>query len=74
MLEQDLSERPRQLDTPDDPVCWPFGKEERGFLLSSFTTNQLVAKRKWLEFRNGRGDLTWLIEEIDRVLTARGGE
>lgn len=68
----DLSERPAQLDAPDDQVCWPFGKE-RGFLLTSYTSEQLLAKRQWLESKNSMGDLTWLVEAIDEVLTTRGG-
>ena len=73
-MVDNLSERPPLLDSPDPEPVWPYGKEERGFLLSSFTTNQLLGKRKWLEARNSRGDLDWLIEEIDRILTQRGGE
>lgn len=69
----DLSERPAQLDAPDDPPTWPFGDEERGRLLSSFTSAQLLAKRGWLERHNKTGDVTWLIEEIDSVLSERGG-
>lgn len=70
----DLTERPEQLDAPDEPPTWPFGDdEERGRLLSSFTSAQLLAKRHWLERHNKTGDLTWLIEELDGVLSERGG-
>lgn len=70
----ELSQKPRELNSPDEEPTWPFGKEDRGKLLSSFSTDQLMKKRQWLESKNSRGDLTRFIDQIDSVLAGRGGE
>lgn len=70
---QPLSEKPPELRSPDPEPVWPFGKEDRGKLLSSFTSEQLVKKRQWLESKNASGDLTRYMDDIDNVLSSRGG-
>lgn len=70
---KDLSHKPPELNSPDPEPTWPYGKDDRGKLLSSFSSEQLLAKRKWLEAKNTRGDLTQLMDSIDTVLSNRGG-
>jgi hypothetical protein len=73
IASQPLSEKPIALKEPDEPRVWPYGKDDKGRLLASFSSEQLVAKRKWLEAKNTRGDLTGLMDQIDQVLSERDG-
>lgn len=81
-----LSERPRSLTPPSDPLAgedaegpvWPLGdKTVRGRLLSSFSSAWLLHQRNDLVVRCAKrpdGWLELLIEQIDAELTSRGGE
>jgi hypothetical protein len=60
---------------PDEPRVWPFGgKDMRGRLLTSFPSEVLVILRREVVSKNRRGDLDYLLANIDSVLSERGGE
>ena len=67
-----LHDDPMPWETPrPELIVWPWGVES-GKALTRFGSEDLLAKRRRLA-QHGK-HYEYLIEEIDRILTERGGE
>lgn len=80
--QEPLTDKPRVLNHNPDPLkgqdvdapTWPFGTN-RGKLLSSFSSDALVANRAWLvKKQRTPQEFADLIQQIDDELSSRGGE
>ena len=71
LLHQPDPLKGEELDAP----TWPYGQADKGKLLSSFSSEQLLLKRKWLVAKQRNPDeFRDLIDAIDTTLAGRGGE